>query len=154
MFKYYLRYVKSKIAEAWEYGESASEFIQKPTVKHISRDISVGVAQTLDIPSADYWYNLIQTSKLINTWSKSKRFDPRKMPSLFQRTWDAALDNMLDDGREWVEKPSSVWYTLKPNQILLRKYSPDDEHDWPHQYEFKVYNPSYLKWHFGWEYNS
>lgn len=154
IFIYYQRYIKSKIAEGWEAWEAASEFIQKPITTRILPEISRGIAHTLDIPHVDYWNALIVTSQLPKKTWKRKYFDPRKMPSLFQRTGDLFLDNLLDDWREYIEKPSSAWYTIKPHQILLRKFSPKDGYERPHQYEFQVYSPSYLKDYFDWEKNS
>jgi hypothetical protein len=70
-----------------------------------------------------------------------KKFDKNSLPSLFQRTWDEYLDNLLDSGREIVDH--TAWWLvpkhIKPWYILLRKFDPKNGYERPHQYSYFPY---------------
>ena len=149
--KYYLDYARIKIAEAWEKWESASTWIGKPLKKWISRNART-IAQTLDLPTPEsIWWSALPTvlSQLPPTQKKKKKkFTKSSLTSLFQQTWDAELDNMLDTWREYVEDAAFYKPALKPWQILLRKKIEDNEFSEPYMYEFKVMKPKYLQKYF------
>lgn len=145
--EYLIKWAKERIWSQW----------WKQTHKQWLRDFSAHkTASVLSIPgrldihsdSEDLIKNPPRKNDLKSRNPKNKKFDKRSLTILFQQTWDAELDNLLHEWREYVEDAAFFKPALKPWQILLRRSMQDNDFSEPYMCEFKVLKPKYLQKHF------
>ncbi len=141
-----IKWATEKIWNNWKRYHKAD--IIHMTQTKISDVFAVPGSLELDTNPADLKKYPPKPSAFLTPRKPKKKFDKKSLASLFYQTWDAELDNLLHDWREYVEDASFFKPQLKPWQILLRKRMEDNDFSEPYMCEFKVMKPKYLQKHF------